>query len=263
MCPDARTPEDRAPPDGPQYGPVTTPEFVLIALTVVLGAFVQGASGFGLGMLAAPIIALVDPTLIPALIIMLATVLTAGVALRERHAVNRAGVGWSLLGRLPGSAAGAALVAVLSPAALGVTVALVVLGGAAVSLRGWAPVMRRRNFVSAGMVAGVMGTATSIGGPPMALMFQRAEPAEARATLSVFFLVGSLMSLALLLVVGALDLRTLAVAAVLLPALGLGYLGSRLLLPFLDRGRMRLLALVASCTSAVVLLAQQLPHLAG
>ena len=235
----------------------------MLAGVVLVGAFLQGAGGFGLGMFAAPVVALVDPTLMPALIILLATVLTAVLALRERTSVNRAGVGWSLLGRLPGSAAGAGLVVLLSPSALAMLVGLVVLGGAGLSLRGWAPALTRRNLMTAGMAAGVMGTATSIGGPPMALLFQRAEPAEARGTLSVFFLVGSLMSLGLLLLAGAVDLRTVVVSAWLLPALLAGYGVSRLLVPYFNRRRMRALAIAMSCASATVLLGQQLWQLLG
>ena len=242
---------------------MSTPEFLVIAGVVLIGAFLQGASGFGLGMFAAPVVALVDPTLMPALLILLATVLTAILALRERAAVNRAGVGWSLLGRLPGSAIGAGLVALLSPHVLALLVGLVVLGGAGLSVRGWVPKVNRRTLMVAGMAAGVTGTSTSIGGPPMALLFQRSDPAETRGTLSVFFLVGSLISLGLLLLAGAVDLRVVTVSAWLLPALLAGYGISRLLVPYVNRNRMRVLAITMSCLSATVLLGQQLWRLLG
>src|SRR5690625_1335336 len=103
----------------------------------------------------------------------------------------------------------------------------------------------------------------AIGGPPMALLFQRSDPAEARGTPSVFFLVGSLISLGLLLLAGAVDLRVVTVSAWLLPALLAGFGISRLLVPYVNRNRMRVLAITMSCLSATVLLGQQLWRLLG
>ncbi len=55
-------------------------------------------------------------------------------------------------------------------------------------------------MVLAGAASGVLGTATAIGGPPMALVWQRNTGARLRGTMSGFFLVGSVMSIAALAV---------------------------------------------------------------
>ena len=70
---------------------------------------------------------------------------------------------------------------------------------------GWIPAPRRRNVVLAGATSGLLGTATAIGGPPMALVWQRNSGARLRGTMSGFFLVGSVMSLVVLAVTGAVD----------------------------------------------------------
>ena len=61
----------------------------------------------------------------------------------------------------------------------------------------------------AGATSGVLGTATAIGGPPMALVWQRKSGARLRGTMSGFFLVGSVMSIAALAATGAVDGHTL------------------------------------------------------
>ncbi|MDB2384700.1 sulfite exporter TauE/SafE family protein [Endozoicomonas sp.] len=48
------------------------------------------------------------------------------------------------------------------------------------------------------MLSGVMGTASSIGGPPMALLMQNEGGDRIRANLSVFFVVSSCISLVVL-----------------------------------------------------------------
>ncbi|ASO20181.1 hypothetical protein FHR81_000135 [Actinoalloteichus hoggarensis] len=233
-------------------------EFVIAGLAVLVGAALQGTIGLGLGMLAGPILALLDPTLVPGPLLMLATVLTLVVVLRERAALDLAGTGWALAGRVPGTAAGALLVAVLSPDAVTVVLAAVVLLGTVISALGWTPHPTRPALLLAGAASGVMGTATSIGGPPMALVWQRLSGARLRAMMSAFFLVGCLLSLTALAIVGELTVDGIAAAAPLIPFVLLGYLGSRLLGRALDHGRLRVLALSVCAASALILLAGHL-----
>ena len=54
----------------------------------------------------------------------------------------------------------------------------------------------------AGATSGVLGTATSIGGPPMALVWQNSSGPKLRGTMSGFFLVGSVLSIAVLAITG-------------------------------------------------------------
>jgi hypothetical protein len=105
---------------------------------------------------------------------------------------------------------------------------------------------------------GLMGTATSIGGPPMALVWHGSSPARMRGTMSAFFLVGALMSLAALIAVGAIDRRILLFAAVLLPAMLLGFAASGVVNGRLDQVLVRRVGLTASTAGAVLVLAQAL-----
>lgn len=236
---------------------MTGVELALVATALVVGGCMQGSLGFGLGMLAGPVMVLVDPTLVPGTLLLLATALTAVAVVVERAHLDLRGAGWAVAGRVPGTVAGAALVAVLSARALSLTLAAVVLVGALVAARGWSPLPTAPALVVAGAASGVMGTATSIGGPPMALVWQRSRGAQLRGTMSAFFLVGCLMSVLALVMVGAIDSTTVLRAGTLAPfALG-GYAASRLLNAHLDRGRLRAAALAVSVVGALVVLVQQ------
>ena len=232
--------------------------YCAIAAAVMLASCLQASIGFGIGMLAAPVVALVDPALIPGTLIMVATLVTLIVAVREREDIDLHGTGWALVGRVPGTITGALLLAMLPERALTVLLAGVVLVGVALTSVGWIPAPRRRNVVLAGATSGVLGTATSIGGPPMALVWQRNSGARLRGTMSGFFLVGSVMSIAALALTGAVDGRTVLGFAALVPAAVAGYALSLRINHFLDPKRLRWLAIGASTVGAVVLIGREL-----
>lgn len=145
---------------------------IIIGVLLFVAACVQGSIGFGLGMLAAPLIALIRPDLLPALILLLAFGMSLAMWGRDRGAVEWSVVGWSLLGRVRGSALGAFAVAMLPVAGLKVVLASAVILGALTSLIGWKPGYSPRNSVTAGAVGGFLGTSTAIGGPPLSLIMR-------------------------------------------------------------------------------------------
>lgn len=260
--------------------PVEPWVLVVAGLAVLVGAVVQGSIGFGLGVVAAPVLALVDPRLVPGTLLLVIVALPALTVAREARDVDWHGVRWALVGRVPGTAVGAYAVVVLSERALSLVVALVVLGAVALSLGGWrpgspsgvgapsepgaraAPASPRpgaaagpgpRSMLAGGLVSGVTGTATSVGGPPMAILYQHSSGARIRSTLAVFFLIGSLVSVAALVLVGEIGTPELLAAAVLLPFMAVGFLVSGPLRRPLDRGFTRPAVLALSAGAALVL----------
>lgn len=237
---------------------VSVPEAFAIALAVLFASSCQASIGFGMGMLAAPVVALIDPTLIPATLILLATVVSLSVTLLDREGIDLHGTGWALAGRVPGTVVGALLVAALPERAVSITIGTVVLVGIVMSVFGWAPVPNRPTLVTAGALSGVLGTATSIGGPPMALVWQRSEGAALRGTMNGFFLVGSVVSVAALTATGSTSTRTLHAFALLLPVAVIGVILSRYVNRWLTLERLRSIAVAISTVGAVLLIGQHI-----
>ncbi len=231
-------------------------EYALIAGVIFLAACLQASSGFGMGMLAAPVIAMVDPALLPATLILLALLVTVMVTVRERQSLDLRGTGWALVGRIPGSFLGAWLVTALSREGLAWVVVAVVLTGLVLAVRGWAPRPVRVNLIAAGAASGIMGTATSIGGPPMALVWQGHDGPRLRGTMSAFFMVGSSISMVMLWITGAVTAEMLALALWMVPAAVGGYVASRFVNRFLNAARLKALALGASALGSVLLMVQ-------
>lgn len=231
---------------------------VLAGLSVLVGAAVQGAVGLGLGLVAAPVFALLDPTLVPATILLTTSLLPVLTSLRELAGVDWRGLGFALAGRAPGTVVGVYVVATQPPSAVAVVVAVVVLGSVALSLTTWEARPTPRALLTAGVVSGVGGTATSIGGPPVALLYQRASGQTLRSTMGVYFFVGNVTSLTALALAGQVGGRDVGRALVLLPFLLVGFVVSGPLRKHVDGAVLRAAVLTVSAASAVVLLVRTL-----
>jgi hypothetical protein len=152
-----------------------------------------------------------------------------------------------------GTAVGASGLSLVAPASLTKLFALLILVVVLVSLIGTGVRVSRRALLAGGGAAGVMGTMVGIHGPPIALVFQNAEPAQARAMLGAFFAVGYATSVIALFAVGLFGRQELTVGLLLLPGVGIGYATAPLVGRFVDRRRLRIAILTISGASAIAL----------
>ena len=229
-------------------------QYVLAIFVVAVGAMIQGSLGFGLGLVSAPALALIDATFIPGPLLLVGVAVTLTVFLRERGAVDWKGMKWAIFGRVVGTIAGGWAVVAFSKDAVIVLVAVLVLAGVLMTSIGWKIKTNRITLSTAGIVSGVMGTLTSVGGPPMALVYQRETAQKLRATLAGFFLVGATFSLLTLAVSGGMSQHDFALGALMLPGYVIGMIANRWASKFLDKGYSRVAVLTFSALSSVVLL---------
>lgn len=210
-------------------GDLTLIELVVIGLGVLVGGAIQGTVGFGLAMIAAPVVALVEPRALPATLLLLAVPLTVGMALRERREVDVEGLAWIVGGRILGTAAGVGLLVAVPQRSLEVLFGTMIVTAAAVSAMRPARELGRRNRFLAGTVSGVMGTTTSIGGPPLAILYRGRPGAQIRSTLAVSFVAGLVISIGGLLLAHRIAGWQALLALELVPPLAIGlFVGSRL-----------------------------------
>lgn len=201
---------------------------ILIAFTVItIGAFVQTAIGFGLAVIAAPILYFLNPYYVPAPITVCALVLSVLNVYSYRGQVSFSGLRNAVIGRVPGSLLGALLLLWIDKDWLALWIGASVLLAVAVSLTSlrWQPTPGR--MMVAGFMSGFMGTSSSIGGPPMALLWQHQEVNLIRANLSAFFVISCMMSLIILAPVGHFGARQVLLSLPLLPATCLGFFIAR------------------------------------
>ena len=115
-----------------------------------------------------------------------------------------------------------------------------------------------RALVAAGFLSGVGATTTSIGGPPIAVLYQHQPARQIRNTLAVYFALGAIISLVALAISGDLSWHQTAVAGVLAPGVPIGLWLSGVLRRRLDVRSIRTGVLLVCAASAVVLVARSL-----
>jgi uncharacterized protein len=229
---------------------------IACVLVVYVGATVQASIGIGLGMIASPVLALADTDFIPAAIMLAVLPLTFTIAWVDREHIAPRDVGFALIGRVPGTIAGALVVAALSDRVLAVMVALSVLLAVAASITGRLFRPTDRALMVAGLASGFAGTTTGVGGPPMALTYQNSDPATMRATISAFFSIGSLMSVAALALAGEIGVRQWQLTALILPGVVLGVVTARRVKDLLRPEVVRPAVLVICTIASVALLVE-------
>ncbi len=223
----------------------------LAALSVLVGAVAQGTIGLGVGLMAAPVVAMLDPTLMPGGVLILGFVMPFLTLVNEWRYVNWRDAGWLIGSRTLTTPLGVLLLAWVPASAIGAVVGTGVL--LAVGLTVWRldVGVTRRNLAIAGAVGGVSGTAASIAGPPAAIVLQDEHGPRLRATLAAFFCAGSAVSLAALSAGGRLTARQIEYGVSWIPALVVGFALAVPLQRRLHGPRLRAAVLTLAALSAV------------
>lgn len=159
-----------------------------------------------------------------------------------------------MLGRLPATVAGVLIVAAVPARVLqGLVGAIVLLMVVISAIRLTIP-RTRLTLVGAGALTGLTGTASGIGGPPIAIVLADDPPPRARATMGLVFLVGVLVGLAGLAAAGSVTPDAVGGGLVLLPAAVVGFTVSvRVRRHLSNEGFRRGVLLLSAVTAAILL----------
>lgn len=124
----------------------------IILFVIFLGAVTQGTAGVGLGLVATPFVAALEPALVPGPMLLLMALAAIWTAWRDRAAVDRRWAVAALAGRLPGTILGAWAFALMSLHVYAWVFALSVVAGVAASLVAPRVPPRPRGLALAGLL---------------------------------------------------------------------------------------------------------------
>ncbi len=222
----------------------------------------QGLAGFGLALVAVPLLAMVLPvaTLVP-LVVLLGVVVSLLNLLHLHHAVPGVRLGWLLLGYLLGLPAGLWFL-IRAPEALVLgLLGLFLIIFALLSLSGRQPRGRwlRERRLAIGMLSGALGAAYGTNGPPV-ILHVGAHPEwgsdRQKATLTLFFLFSGGLTAAAQGAGGLLTGQVLVLALWSLPVLLGGALAGGRLYRRLGEHDYRRLVLALVLLAGMLLLAR-------
>lgn len=195
-----------------------TTTLIYCALALAAGCFVQSTVGFGMAIVAAPIIYFFEPKFVPGVITLVGFFLALFNMWQYRHMLSFKGLTAAFVGRVPGTIVAGILLMYITSESLALVLGIGVLLAVVISLTKVCIRPTPKALFWAGFASGVMGTTTSIGGPPMALVLQHAEAGKLRANLAGYFAFSCVLSLVALSATGHFSWWHFKYGIMLLPA---------------------------------------------
>ncbi len=238
--------------------PLSLPDTLLVFAISFFGATLQGSVGFGLGLVTAPILILIDPHLVPGPLIFSALLLNLLVSYRERRSFELRSAKWVFIGRTLGTVIAAGVLAIIPREGLSLILGTVILAAVFMSLGGFRLHLSRRNLFGAGALSGFMATTSAVGGPPLALIYQHMKGTRLRSMLAGIFVYGAILALLSLAAVGRFGLREILLGGVMMPGIVAGFALSGKTARLLDRGFVRPAVLAVSALSGIVVILKYL-----
>ncbi len=222
---------------------------------IFFGAFVQTAIGFGLAVVASPLLFLVDPDYVPSTVTLIALILSILNALKYKSNIALGGLKNALAWRIPGSVVGGYLLLYVSKDVLSLWLGFLVLLAVAVSLLPLRLEPTPKRMGIAGFFSGFFGTSSGIGGPPMALLLQHQDANQLRGNLAAFFVFSSIISLVVQCFVGYFSWHHVRLSLPLIPAAYMGYFLAIRVTGSMNKEKVRygalLLCLISGLTSII------------
>jgi hypothetical protein len=239
------------------------PEAGITAAAAALAGFTQGLAGFGSTLVAMPLLVTALPVRVAApLCCLLALCINLVLGARLRRHAQRRELGLLLACSAPGAALGAWVLAAAPESVLRLLLGAGVLGMALLSLAAGAP--RRAPglgwAVLSGLVAGSLGVAIGVNGPPVVAWASRQNWGRdaLKATLMAYFLCAGVVIVAIQAGEGLITRQVLLLFALALPALGLGMAAGHACSGRLPEAAFRRLVLALLAATGAVLLVQGL-----
>jgi uncharacterized membrane protein YfcA len=202
----------------------STTMLVVMLLTAAVGATMRAFSGFGSGLLLAPVFSLyLSPQDVVAVVVLINLVGTIQMLPGVWRDVEWAVIGRMVPAALVGVPLGWMLLTALDPMTVRRLVAGIVIVLALLLLSGWVykGARGRLQDTVAGVSSGILTAVAGIGGPPFILYMLSApnySPAAFRTFFTVFFTFSQLLTVVVLLLNGALGAQQIAYVGVVLPS---------------------------------------------
>ena len=197
-------------------------------LVILIGAALQTSAGIGFGMVAVPLLGLIDLAWLPAPVLQANLLLSVAMAVRGRGSLDLAEAPPLFAGLAVGTAVGAGVLAMTAEESLGLLIGALICLAVVVSLAAPPVPLNRRTILVASTVGGATGIITVMHAPPLIVLYQRESPEKVRATMGVVFVTGCVMALATLWLAGLYGASEARAGAALMPGVILGFFLGRI-----------------------------------
>lgn len=224
---------------------------ILVNVIVLLGSLIQGVVGYGIGMFCAPLLFMINPEFVPGPMVLISTVMTVIMLLRDKSDLKVDQVSWTMLGGFFGVVIAGVILNMVSVKQFQVVFGSLILLAVIISIIGYSPKINKLTTTLAGYLSGFMGTLTAVGGPPVALLYQNVKAAQLKANLAAFFLFLNIVIISTLLWINKLSLEHLYLFMIAIPGLILGFYLSSIASKYVGPAQLRYFILSFSALSGL------------
>lgn len=235
-------------------------EILIIYFIVIIGSIIQGSVSMGFALMVTPILIIIEPAFIPGPIMICRLFLSILIIIKEHRSIDFKDIKISIIGRVIGTLVAAFIILIISEKIFEIVFAGFIILAVIFSFNKNKLHPSNPLLLLAGFLSGLMGTITSIGGPPMGLVYQNKEGPILRGTLSGFFLIGSLFSIIVLAIIGKIGFYELQLFFIIIPPLLIGFFISYFTSKLLDKGFIRYVILIICTISASVVITKIIWH---
>jgi len=209
-------------------------DIIALSLIIFIASLVRGFTGFGLALVAVPLIQFFLPVSDTAVFIALVNICFSLLYFRRsKRFIKGQPIGIMALWTGAGVAAGTVILKFVNPAYIQLVWGVLILLIVVALIRGMNFGIRseRSAFRLSGMLGGILAGATGITGPPVAIILSSIKTPKEKfgAVLSLFILFAVSFAFVFYYAAGLIHVRTLLLALTTIPAMLAGlYIGGRL-----------------------------------
>ena len=231
--------------------------YYFVMFLIIVGAITQSAIGIGFGIPACFLIIL-EPTMVPSCIVLMGTFLAFSNAFLSLKDIITEDLTYSFSGRVIGTLISIPLITLtIGTKSFLIIFGILLLITVFLSAKKWNVIASKKNITIAGVCSGFMGTLTGVGGPPMAIVYQNSSSKNVVATLNMFFGIGALFSVLILIYIDLINLREVMRCLLLTPGIVVGIvLGRQKIVKNYVSFNLKKLILIICFISAILVLTQ-------
>ena len=172
-----------------------------------------------MALVSVPLLALIDPGFVPGPFLLAGLLQVVIMAVQNRRGIVAHQV-WNMLkGVIIGTGLAFLVLNLLQGQTMGIVFGITILAAIMISCCGIPIPIVRPTLWSAGLLCGLMGTVSGVGGPPLIMLYQNEPGPKVRGNLGVIFLFGALFSMAALTRSGHFGQHEVVLGALLVPGI--------------------------------------------
>lgn len=202
-------------------------ELVILAIVLIFSSMVQGITGFGISLVAFPLLALfISPSIIVPTLVLVSVIINIMVFRSARGAVNFREIRVMLLFAVIATPFGAYLIKTLSSDALSIVAGILISGTSLMLMSGKHVSFRNENFAKSitGFLSGTLNGSLSMSGPPIILFMSNEgkNKNEIRGNFSLYSMLINICTVVSYFFADMLTMDVMQSFAFALPAILLG-----------------------------------------